>query len=80
MLFLAQSTTEISVSDDSKEAKFSLAEQIDGTYVKKPKKYPLEVVTERIVPSFEKLSCVILPALFVISSRSPVYSVQSDVE
>ena len=48
--------------------------------MRKPKKYPFEVVAVRIVPSLEKLSYEILPALLVISSLSLLYSDQSDVE
>jgi len=38
MLFLEQSTTEISVKDDKRAAKFSFAEQTEGICVKNPKK------------------------------------------
>jgi hypothetical protein len=38
ILFFTQSTTDISVKEDKRAAKFSLAEQIEGTYVRKPKK------------------------------------------
>jgi hypothetical protein len=38
ILFLLQSTTDISVKDDRREAKLSQEAQSEGTWVRKPKK------------------------------------------
>lgn len=70
--------TETSVKLDSKATWVSKAEKRLGITVRKPTKYPLLVVTVRMLPSLVQNNLVILPHDLVISMRSAVTSCQSD--